>query len=222
MVSDYFKGANAIVDVDKCNAYHDQLGITFHGGSGRGGDITMCRNCHASTSPGSHLEMQSRSIEGYVHAIHTFQAFDLDDQFESFDPVVAQRYDEHVKHTFPNFTIRNCEACHVAGKYNVPDQTKSMPGAISASYEVATWYDTSDPSMENPNGRNIGSIPEYVVGPASKACGGCHRADMIAADAAGELASFNAHTEAFGTLVENDSDDTVLFAIIDKIMSMFE
>jgi len=181
--------------------------------------------------------MQSRSIEGYVHAIHSFQAFDPGDTFAEFDPVLAKRYDLHIKHTFPNFTIRNCEACHNEGTYNVPDQSKSMPGALSASDNVATWYkfvDTTnfvgEATVEDPAGRSIGGIPEYVVGPASKACGGCHRADMIAGDAAGELASFNAHTAAFGTLVKNDTaddegtpvDDEVLFGIIDKIMTMFE
>jgi hypothetical protein len=45
---------------------------------------------------------------------------------------------------------------------------------------------------------------------------------MINEDLAGDLASFNAHTEAFGTLAENDAEDTVLFGIIDKIMSMCE
>ena len=59
------------------------------------------------------------------------------------------------------------------------------------------------------------SLPEFRIGfPRS---GG-----IYAADAAGELASFNAHTDAFGTLVENDPDDQILFGIIDKIMSMFE
>jgi hypothetical protein len=83
-----------------------------------------------------------------------------------------------------------------------------MPGVLSASWDIPD--------------RNIGTIPEYVTGPASRACGGCHRADLINADLAGDLASFNAHTEAFGTLEENDDDDLVLFGIIDKIMGLFE
>jgi hypothetical protein len=65
-------------------------------------------------------------------------------------------------------------------------------------------------------------VPEYVVGPASKACGGCHRAELINKDLAGDLAAFNAHTAAFGTLVENDENDEVTFGIIDKIMTWFE
>jgi hypothetical protein len=78
-------------------------------------------------------------------------------------------------------------------------------------------------AQENPDGRNIsGAIPEYVTGPASRTCGGCHRARLINNDAAGDLASLNAHTEMGGTYIENDADDTVLFGIIDKIMSLFE
>lgn len=232
-IPDWFKGAAAIVRVDGgCNDCHDQLAVTFHEGSGRGGDIVACRNCHVPTSGGSHLEMQSRSIESYVHAIHSFQEFDTDDVFnDGFDPVFTARYNLHINHTFPNFSIRNCEACHNEGKFNVPDQSQSMPGLLSASYDVLTWYDNDpvevdgdpvDTSQEDPAGRNIHNVPEYVTGPASRACGGCHRADLINADYAGDLAAFNAHTEAFGTLVENDSDDEYLFGIIEKIMTWFE
>jgi len=231
LVADYFQGANATVDINKCNVCHDSLASSFHDGSGRGGDgVQVCKNCHTTTFPGSHVEMASRSIDNYVHAIHTFQDFDIGDTFETFDPVLAKRYDQHVKHVFPNFTIRNCEACHLEGKYNVPDQSQSMPGVAASSDTVATWYmidtvdgsPTEDLALEDPSGRNIGTVPELVTGPASRACGGCHRGRLIRDDAAGDLASFNAHTEAGGTLVENDDDDEVVFGVIDKIMSLFE
>jgi OmcA/MtrC family decaheme c-type cytochrome len=208
LIADYFSGANAIVDIDKCNVCHDSLASTFHDGSGRGGDgIQVCKTCHTTTFPGSHIEQASRAIDSYVHAIHSFQPFDLDDVAAADDPVFDARNEQHIKHTFPNFTIRNCEACHNPGTYNVPDQSQSMPGVLSATWDIAD--------------RNIGTMPEYVTGPASRACGGCHRADLINPDLAGDLATFNAHTEAFGTLEENDSEDMVLFGIIDKIMSMF-
>ncbi len=209
VVSDYFKGANATVDTTKCNACHDALASSFHDGSGRAGDgIEVCKNCHVTTSPGSHLEMASRAIDSYVHAIHSFQPFDLDDVAAADDPVLDARNEQHLVHTFPNFTIRNCEACHIDGTYNVPDQSKSMPGVLSKSWAIAD--------------RDIGSVPEYVTGPASRACGGCHRVDMINPDLAGDLATFNAHTEAFGTLEENDDEDLILYGIIDKIMGLFE
>ena len=212
IVDDYFKGANQIVSVEKCNACHDSLASTFHDGSGRGGDgIEVCKNCHVTTSPGSHIELASRAIDSYVHAIHTFQPFDEDDVYNANDPVFNARNEQHKHHTFPNFTALSCEACHVSDVYNVPDQSQSMPGVLRASW-----------TLDDPSVRAIGTIPEYVTGPASRACGGCHRADMVVHDAAGDLASFNAHTGSFGTLEENDSDDLALYGIIDKIMSMFE
>jgi OmcA/MtrC family decaheme c-type cytochrome len=235
VVDDYFKGTNATVSTAKCNACHDALASTFHSESGRGGDgIEVCKNCHTTTFPGSHLEMASRGIDSYVHAIHSFQDFDVEDVFSDedangvpiprFDPVFTKRYDQHINHTFPNFTIRNCEACHLAGTYNVPDQTASMPGVIAQSDTPLTWYvaPAATPPVENPLGRNIGFVDELVTGPASRACGGCHRADFINADLAGDLASFNAHTDSFGTLVENDVDDENLFDIIFELMELFD
>jgi OmcA/MtrC family decaheme c-type cytochrome len=241
---DYFKGANEVVSAEKCNVCHDALASSSHSESGRGGDgIVICKNCHNVTYGGGHLELTSRSIDSYVHAIHSFQDFDTEDTFETFDPVFAKRYDQHIKHVFPNFTIRNCEACHVTPEdgngsvvYNVPNQAQSMPSLLSSSWTVATWYDIvdglnfSDPAVEDPSGRNIGTIPSYVTGAASRACGGCHRARLVRDDAAGDLASWNAHTEAFGTLIDATNDpntpenetDAVLYGVIDKIMSLFE
>jgi len=208
-VADYFKDANATVDLAKCNACHDTLASTFHDGSGRGGDgIEVCKHCHTTTFPGSHLEQASRAIDSYVHAIHTFQPFDEDDVAAANDPVFNARNALHKGHTFPNFTALSCEGCHVAGTYNAPDQSKSMPGVLSKSWDIPA--------------RAIGNLPEYVTGPASRACGGCHRAELINLDLAGDIATFNAHTEAFGTLEENDDEDMAVFGIIDKIMSLFE
>ena len=78
-------GENAFVDdfyapiakaTDGCNNCHDALATTFHSPD-RGGNVVVCRMCHITKSGGSHLEMQSRSIDSYVHAIHSFQAFHL-------------------------------------------------------------------------------------------------------------------------------------------------
>ncbi len=205
-VPDYFTDGRATIDNAKCEACHDKLAVTFHAGSGRS-TVEACRNCHVTTSAGSHLEMQSRSIDSYVHAIHSFQAFSPG-EIDFDDPVEAMRYEHHIGHTFPNFTITNCEACHTAGVYNVPDQAKSLFGLSSGSDDV--MY------------RDL-TVPRYITGPASRACGGCHRADLINENEFGKLAAFNAHTEMGGTLVNADEDDgTILYGIIDKIMSMFQ
>ena len=116
VIADYFAGANASVDIDKCNACHDALASTFHTASGRGGDgVQVCKACHTTTFPGSHLEMQSRSIDSYVHAIHSFQAFDLGD-VDPANPVEVKRTAAHMKHKFPYFTALACEGCHVDGR----------------------------------------------------------------------------------------------------------
>jgi OmcA/MtrC family decaheme c-type cytochrome len=191
---------------DGCNTCHDALATTFHSPN-RGGNIVVCRMCHITKARGSHLEMQSRSIDSYIHGIHSFQAFDPGDiDFE--DPVEAMEYEHHISHTLPMFTAKNCEACHVDGAYNVPDQTKSLPGALSGSDSV--------------DDRNIGDVPIYITGPAARACGGCHRADLINADAASELASFYQHTRTGGYLIEGGDDYAATLAdVIDEIMAYF-
>jgi OmcA/MtrC family decaheme c-type cytochrome len=218
LLADYFQGAETTVEIEKCNACHDVLASTFHTGSGRGGDsMQVCKACHATTFAGGHLEMQSRSIDSYVHAIHSFQPFDEDDVAAADDPVFDARNEMHKEHAFPNFSALSCEGCHREGTYNVPDQAASMPGVQSASWDIPD--------------RSIGTFPEAVTGPASRACGSCHRAEWIKEDHAGDLASFNAHTAAFGTYVENDpvdadgdglEEEPVLWGVIDKIMSLFE
>ncbi len=191
-----------IAKVEGCNSCHDALATTFHSPD-RGGNVTVCRMCHTTREGGSHLEMQSRSIDSYIHAIHSFQPFDVGD-VDFSDPVEALRNEHHLASTYPNFTIMNCESCHVAGTYDVPDQSKSLPGLLSATDTV--------------EGRNL-SLPSYVTGPGSRACGSCHRADMINAGDTGALVSFNEHTSTFGYMLENANG--VLDAAITKIMSLF-
>jgi OmcA/MtrC family decaheme c-type cytochrome len=202
-----------IVDVaGGCNKCHDALATTFHSPN-RGGNIKVCRTCHVGLSGASHLEMQSRSIDSYVHAIHSFQAFDIGD-VNFLDPVEALYYDLHIEHVFPNFTIKNCEACHVEGAFEVPDQSKSMPGILSGSDSIETWD------------RNIGDVPAYITGPGSRACGSCHRAEFIKEDEAGELISFNQHTKQGGYLIEEGADDeetqSLLMTVINYIMGLFD
>ena len=198
---DYF---TAIIDVENCNLCHDALGTTFHSPA-RGGSIAACKQCHFTGNGGSHLEMQSRSLDSYVHAIHSFQAFDSGD-VDMTDPVEAAKYDVHIEHVIPTFTAKGCEVCHIEG-YDVPEQSKSLPGILSAS---DTW-DTD---------REISDVPSYVTGPASRACGACHRAMMINEDEAGELMAFNQHTQDGGYLVEDE--DGVLDTVIKTIMAFFD
>ena len=174
----------------------------------------VCRSCHVVTSGGSHLEGQSRSIDSYVHAIHRFQAFDVD-EVDFNDPVEKAKYEEHTEFLFPDFAAINCERCHTderavdngsRGTFDIPDQSKSMPGLLSATDESPGISDT----------------PEVVVGPAARACGGCHRAAFINEGDAGGYVTFNEHTKRFGYRVENDDDDNMLYTIINYIMGLFQ
>ncbi len=162
-------------------------------------------------SGGSHLEMQSRSIDSYVHAIHSFQAFDIGD-IDFSDPVEALHYEHHIGFPYPTHGVTNCESCHVPGTNNVPDQAKSLPGILSKSDTLQEGKD-----------RNIGAVPSYVTGPASRACGGCHRAVMIKEDEASELISFNQHTKQGGYFVEVGKDiQKAIRTAIDTIMAIFD
>lgn len=245
IVADYYQGANAVVSEAKCNACHDALGSTFHNGA-YGGNIVACRACHVPVTGASHLETQSRSIDSYVHAIHAFQAFDVAN-INFKDPVAAKRYAEHLEHVFPNFTLNNCEGCHVTSKftnstssgvvtYNVPDQSESLPGLISGSVTLKNgWYvldangNYSVPSADRKiSGVPTGQIPAYATGPASRACGGCHRAEFVNEDDLNGLVSFNQHVNTNGYLVDTSQTSTTwttvtsyVYGVIDNIMKYF-
>ena len=194
---------------DGCENCHDALATNYHSPD-RGGNIVVCRLCHITKSGGSHLEMESRSIDSYAHAIHSGQAFDIGDiNFAS--PVAALEYEHHIEFPYPTHGITDCSSCHTPDSNNVPDQTASLPGLLSASDEVTTMD------------RNIHDVPSYVTGPASRACGGCHRATMIKEDDFGDLIAFNQHTKLGGYLIEAGDDAVAtLQAVIDQIMSIFE
>ncbi len=211
-------GANAFDDgfyspiaqvVDGCNDCHDALATTFHSPD-RGGSIVVCRMCHITKSGGSHLEMQSRSLDSYIHATHSFQPYDFD-EINFDDPVEALHYEHHIGFPYPTHGVTNCESCHLEGQYDVPDQTMSLPGLLSAS--------ASNETID----RSIPEVPSYVSGPASRACGGCHRATLINEDEASELISFNQHTKQGGYLIETGEDeDATLNTVIEEIMAIFQ
>ncbi|MEJ2700499.1 MAG: hypothetical protein P8Z70_12685, partial [Desulfuromonadales bacterium] len=145
-----------IVDNANCNACHDN--IVMHTGDTHGhttvGNVNACIFCHNTSSASGHYAQQSRSIDSYLHAIHTFP--------------------DEPEFVFPMFTTLNCEACHVSGQYNVPDQSQAL-GSVS---------DAGD--------------DDVTVGPASRACGSCHRAQDLRVDDAGALDAINAHTQQNG------------------------
>ena len=200
---------SAIAETAKCESCHAALATNFHEPS-YGGSVTACRMCHITKAGGSHLEMQSRSLDSYVHAIHSGQAFDVAG-IDFADPVQALHYEHHISFPYPTHGVTNCESCHVAGTYNAPSQSSSLPGLLSASAKNESW------------GRNIGDVPAMVSGPAERACGGCHRAGAINEDKAGDLAVLNQHFEQGGYLIEaGEKPVDTLMGVINKVMALFK
>jgi hypothetical protein len=166
--------------------------------------------CHITKAGGSHLEMQSRSLDSYAHAIHSGQAFYIAD-IDFGDPVQALEYEHHIGFPYPTHANTNCESCHEPGMYNVPDQSKSLAGLLSQS---------DDPESRD---RAIEDIPSYVTGPAARACGGCHRAELIKEDAAGEFAILKRHMAQNGFMVEaGEQPVQTLQGVIDEMMALFK
>ena len=209
-----------IVSVEEgCNNCHDALATTFHGPD-RGGSIEVCRLCHITLSGGSHLEMQSRSIDSYIHAIHSFQPFDVGGSSggnlrgpDFTDPVEELHFEHHIGFVYPTLGF-DCESCHNEGTYDVPSQEFSMPGLLSPANDALTYGGWD---------RDIvpADFPESVTGPAGRACGSCHKVGFINHDDAAGLADLNQHIENYGYLWENDSDDVILGFIVDMVFSIY-
>lgn len=198
-----------IADVAKCESCHGALATNFHDPS-YGGSVVACRMCHITKSGGSHLEMQSRALDSYVHAIHAMQPFDTGDiNFD--DPVQAVHYEHHIGMPYPTHQEENCESCHLPRTYEAPDQATALPGILSASSENETWD------------RRIGTVPSMIVGPATTACGGCHRAHLINEDKAGNLAALNKHFTQGGYEVPAGADAVKTWTdVTNKVMELFK
>ncbi len=198
-----------ITEAERCETCHEALATNYHSPD-HGGNVVVCRMCHITKSGGSHLEMQSRSIDSYAHAIHSGQAFDID-EIDFADPVQAMHYEHHIEFPYPTHGSTNCESCHVEGTTEVPDQTKSLPGLLSASSEVTGWD------------RKIGTVPSRVTGPASRACSGCHRATMVNEDAAVEMLSYDQHMKMGGYLFDaGEVPLDTLMTTIDQVNEIFK
>jgi OmcA/MtrC family decaheme c-type cytochrome len=199
----------AVVKVAGCNDCHEQLATTFHTPS-YGGSVVVCSMCHIVKSGGSHLEMQGRTIDSYIHAIHNSQQFDAGN-VDFADPAQAENFTLDSELPFPKHGITNCEACHNPGTYNVPSQSKTLPGILSASVTLKGKT------------RNIADVPSYVTGPASLACGSCHRATLINEDSAQGLKTFNAHIAQYGYMVPaGDKPLETLDGVWAQIMGLFK
>jgi OmcA/MtrC family decaheme c-type cytochrome len=180
----------AIVDPAKCNKCHDALGTSFHDPDHGSAGVVGCRLCHAVPTGTGYYEMQSRSIDSFIHAAHSMQYGNIS-KIDPTNAVSIVRYTTHIEGNYPNFAgPLNCESCHNPGTYDPSDESRSLPGLVSASSNFKGNYP-----------RTIGTFAQEITGPAARACGGCHRAMFINEADGSKLAAFVAHTNDFGSSV---------------------
>jgi OmcA/MtrC family decaheme c-type cytochrome len=185
-----------IVSTAGCNKCHEALGTEFHSPNYGSAGVVGCRVCHSIQNASSHLERQARNIDAFIHAAHSFEKMDLNGNSRSGIPAInfldpteyMFRWEEHVDSVYPNFSIQNCQSCHNAGTYDVPNPKASLPGLISGSTDaIASW-----PT------RSVTGLKATVTDAASRACVSCHRVPALKEGNIGELNALEAHATTFG------------------------
>jgi hypothetical protein len=162
-------------------------------------DNANCNTCHDNIvmhtgDTHGHTTVGNENACVFCHNTSS-AAHHYDQQSRSIDSYV---HAVHVFPTeefiFPTFTTEDCEACHKTGTYDVPDQTKWIGSVIGG-----------------PEG-------DVTVGPGSRACGSCHRAQFIKESDTNSLDSLNQHTKQFGYRVP--TADAPYTDVINKIEGM--
>ena len=142
-----------VAEEAKCDTCHDTFGMEAVHNYAAAGDPVACSTCHNVGSAAHGVVGGSRSIDAYLHYLHAGGA--LDGEREAAMEEWPIFYDKKVG-------LLNCESCHKAGTYEVPDQLLSAP-SVTSNFEALGL-----------------SIDAKIQGPAERACGSCHIAkDMV-------------------------------------------
>lgn len=197
-----------VTSAERCEDCHGALATEFHSPE-YGGSIELCAMCHVTKTGGSHLEMQSRSLDSYVHAIHSGQPFDTD-EIDFSNPVEKMHYEHHVEFPYPKHGT-DCESCHLPGQHNLGDPAKYLPSLLSASNENESW------------GRKLDAEPAMVVGPATRVCGSCHKTRAINEDSNLKMELFKQHVLQNGYMIDaGEKPADTLSAVIAKFVELFK
>lgn len=190
-VVDGYTARRAVVNADKCNACHGQLGVepSFHSGARNNGE--GCALCHTPNQATGHVGPNyaygggwSVSSKNMVHAIHAAHMRNEAFTYEA----TAQNPDGFAEVTYPGI-LRNCEQCHVAGAYDF------SASANAAAVPNLLWTTEARGNMTNPQAPDttpqpsIGLAPwidilgrgqvdyrtdNLVSSPIASSCFGCH------------------------------------------------
>ncbi|MCM2342465.1 OmcA/MtrC family decaheme c-type cytochrome, partial [Rhodoferax sp.] len=175
-----------VVDGDKCNSCHGQLGVgpSFHAGARNNGQA--CALCHDPARATGHVGAAysfgggwSVSAKNMVHSIHASKMRAEDFTYEA----TAANPTGFAEVTYPGI-LNKCEQCHVAGSYDF------SATASAAALPNLVWTTEASGDMSNPtNVASIGLSPwvtmlgrgqvdyrtdNLVSSPVSSSCFGCH------------------------------------------------
>ena len=183
----------SVVDGDKCNKCHGQLGVSpsFHSGSRNNG--AGCALCHNPNRATGHVGAAYGFGGGWfvgaknlVHSIHASakraQVFNyLKDEGTKFEKV-----------TYPGI-LKNCEACHLTGTYDYSAQASkdALPNLLWATDTAKDMTNNATtnptgivPIAQNPWVKLIGPgeidyrTDNLVSSPIASACFGCHDSSL--------------------------------------------
>jgi OmcA/MtrC family decaheme c-type cytochrome len=220
-----------VVDNNKCNACHDQLGTSpnFHGnsdvtrvgvGSGPRNDATMCSICHNVNRTSSGW---SANASTFIHGIHG------GGKRTNIFTWTATATSNYGRVTYPAI-LNNCEQCHVPGSYDFSNSANAaaIPNLLwttSGTGTYATGPSTSpfvQVATGTPLAPNYGKGFSFTVAtgvtlqaeaatlvssPITAACASCHDSAVAIAHFKGNGGTFyqargTGATSVFATNVE--------------------
>ncbi len=146
---------------------------------------SKCNQCHDNLiihTNSTHGHTAVGNVNACLFCHNTSSAAHVTNQSRAIDSYLHDLHSfvEEPEFVYPMFTLQNCESCHVGATdaynapYNVPDQLAASGALIDAPDEPVT------------------------VGPGSKSCGSCHRANALKDGDLSGVAEINSHTKVFG------------------------
>ena len=180
MVATGFTGRRIIVDNDKCNACHGQLGVepTFH--AGQRNDGPSCAWCH---TPNRTSSGWSANASTFVHGIHAAAKRTVDFNWHAAcqfgatcntATIVCERggVAEEPSIFYPEVEypgyLRDCTQCHVAGAINFGNAASAaaVPNLLATTVGTGTYSAGFTTSPYVALGVAYGSGPPSALPPA--------------------------------------------------------
>ena len=165
-----------VVDTNKCNACHDQLGTSpnFHGGlaaysatggavgSGPRNDATMCSICHNVNRNNTGWSVNAST---FVHGIHGGGKRTMPYTWQGTAATATTPEHDYGKLLYPG-VLNNCEQCHVAGSYDFSNSTNAaaLPNLLWTTNAAGKINGKALDTVADPRtGTILTSYPSYVA-----------------------------------------------------------